>query len=73
MFKLTDKMIAEERRQDLLRKAEQRHLRHEVLAVSQDHIRYRPILAKIGGRLMRWGAYLEAHYGEPEPQVKLRV
>ncbi len=73
MFKLTDSMIADERRQDLLRKLEQQHRRFEVLSVPQDRPRRRLILAKIGNQLVKWGAYLEAHYGEPEPQVKLRV
>ena len=73
MFKLTDCMIAEERRKDLLRKMERQYLIHEVRAEPRERTRRRPILAKIGNRLVRWGVYLEAHYGEPEPQPQPQV
>ncbi len=73
MLKLTDSLIAEERRRDLLRKVEQRHRYYLVVAASQPHSAYRPILAKIGNRLARWGAYLETHYGEPEPAAPVKV
>ncbi len=73
MFRITDSMVAEEHRKDLLRKFEQRQLQHEAWTGSQGRTRYRPILAKIGTRLVQWGAYLEAHYGESEPQIKLRA
>ncbi len=66
MLKLTDTLIAEAHRRDLLRKVEQRHLEHQMMVASQGPIRYRPILAKIGNRLARWGAYLEATYGESD-------
>lgn len=54
--------IDEERRNDQMRNAEN-HRRVKAALVGRKHVRfYRPLLAKMGRRMVTWGLALQDHY-----------